>query len=211
MFSAIKNLVDSPAEKSTASIKTLEDRVTAATAKAEAARVAFEDAALAAAEDDNDPEVAAALAKAKQARADALLELDDATAALAAARTRHEKAQATEATARKAEHDRNVRELAEKRIAAAKALHAGAIKFAKLHQAYWDASTEFADALAPSGVRDRQMSLVSADAIARRIQLDLLQLGIRWACKIPISITNVKPFIPTITEETEYLAADACK
>lgn len=207
MLDALQNLVK-PApsvERSTVMIVALEARVTDAEAAVNAARAAYEAAALADAE--GDPK---ALAKAKQARADALLELDDAQAALAAARARHEKSKAAEAEKSKAEHDRRVRELAERRKAAAEKLHAQAKKYAAAHQAYWTVTAEFADALSVSGTAQRQRSLISGDAVATRVKLDLLTLGVGWAHRVPIAIESIKPFVETICEETDYLTGQAC-
>jgi hypothetical protein len=206
MFDALKKMVE-PTPPAAVTIEALEARVVEAQSKVDANRAAVKKAALAV---TRDPAATDAFEAAKRLHLAALGELDAINDALDELRVLRQQSLDDESVAKKAAHDARVRETAEARKAAAEKLHAGAIKFAKLHKSYVDASTEFADALAPSGTAQRQMSVISGDAIVRRIQLDLLTLGIRWACKIPISISNVKPFIPTIAEETDYLAGQAC-
>jgi dGTP triphosphohydrolase len=204
---AVRSLVETPSpEQNGALITQIETRAVEAAANMDKASEAYEQAALAVAEGQS-----VDLAVSRAAVTEAQDALKDAEAALSAAKARQAKAEAERAAKARVAQIKSIKAAAQARIKAVKALHEIAEQYAAAHGAYMTACAEFANVLAPTGIRDRHMERLSANFCETRPRMDLRSLGVLSAFKLPLTSFHYVPFVDELVSDTEAIAAEACK
>jgi hypothetical protein len=201
---AIKSIVKTPGKApptgECALAAQIEARAAEAAASLEQARTAYAEAALAAAEGQA-VDLASVRATVEAAR-DAL---QDAQAALSAARTRQAKVDAERAAKARTAQIKSIKAAAQSRIKAVKALHEVAEQYAAKHADYMAACAALADALAPTGIRDKFVERLSTHFCELRPKMDLRYLGVVSAFKLPLTSFHYVPFVDELTADTEAM------